>query len=206
MKNNLKIKVMKTIRNLFAAVLAVFVFGGAMASGNLRVNIKSLNNDLTEVEILNTKSSVFAIDVKNAQGEIVFYKETKSPSENYKRVYDFSKLENGSYFLTVKIDNEWKETKFEIKNGKMNFVKQKKIVSPVFIFSNNQLKLSYLNFEEENSTLIIYDNNRNVLYQKDLRSDFITQHGLDFSKTARGNYEAVLSSGNEVFSYNIYVD
>lgn len=197
---------MKTMKNLFAVVLAVLVYGGVMASGNLKVNLTALNNDLTQVEISNTKASVFEINVKNDKGDMVFYKETKSPVDNYKGVYDFSKLEDGTYFLTVEIDKESKETKFEIEKGRMNLVKQKKMVDPVFIFDNNQLKLSYLNFELENSTLTILDKNRNVLYQKDLNSDFVTQHGLDFSKASRGNYEAVLSSGFEVYSYNIYVD
>jgi hypothetical protein len=197
---------MKKIKNLFAVVLAVFLYGGVLASGNLRVNVTTLSNDLTEVEILDSKSNVFEIYVKNDQGEVVFSKDTKSPAENYKRVYDFSKLENGTYFLTVAIDKESKETKFEMVNGKMNVVKQKKAVDPVFIFDNNQLKLSYLNFEGENTNLTIYDNKRNVVYQKNLSSDFVTHHGLDFSKSARGSYQAILSSGLEYYSYNIVVD
>lgn len=197
---------MKTMKNLFALALAVLVYSGVMASGNLKVNVTALHNDLTEVEILNAKASVFEIYVENDKGDLVFSKETKSPADNYKRVYDFSKLEDGTYFLTVQIDKETKETKFEIENGKMNLVKQKKIVDPVFIFDNNQLKLSYLNFELENSSLTILDKNSNVIYQKDLNSDFVTQHGLDFSKASKGSYEAVLSSGFEVYSFNIYVD
>jgi hypothetical protein len=197
---------MKTMKTIFALVLAVFVYGSVNASGNLRVNITDLNNSLTEVEILNAKMSMFEIDVKNEKGELVFFKETTSPATNYKRKYDFSKLENGVYFFTVKIDNELKETKFRIENGKMTVLKQTKMVEPVFIFDDNQLKLSYLNFDGENSSFIVYDSNRNELYRKNLNSDFITQHGLDFSKATRGSYRAVLSSGNNVFSYDIFVD
>ncbi len=197
---------MKTMKTIFALVVAVFIYGGVIASGNLRVNITDLNNSLTEVEILNTKMSMFEIDVKNEKGELVFYKETKSLATNYKRKYDFSKLENGNYFFTVKIDNESKETKFNMDKGKMTVLKQTKMVDPVFIFSNNQLKLSYLNFEEEKTTLTVYDSNRNELYKKDLNSDFVIQNGLDFSKAARGSYSAVLSTGNYSHSYDIFVD
>ncbi len=197
---------MKTMKTIFALVLAVFIYGGVIASGNLRVNITDLNNSLTEVEILNAKMSMFEIDVKNEKGELVFYKETKSPATNYKRKYDFSKLENGVYFFTVKIDNESKETKFSIENGKMTVLKQTKMVEPVFMFNDNQLKLSYLNFDEESTSLTVYDSNRNQMYQKDLKSDFVTQHGLDFSKAARGSYRAVLSTGFNAYTYDIYVD
>ncbi|GAB1453299.1 hypothetical protein MASR2M47_33550 [Draconibacterium sp.] len=197
---------MKTVKTLFAFVLGIFIYGGAMASGNLRVNLTVLNNDLTKVEISNLNVSNFEIDVKNDRGDLVFYKETKSATNNYIRNYDFSKLENGIYFFTVKIDNEETETQFKIENGKMNILKEKKMVAPVFIFDNNQFKLSYLNFDGENTTLTVYDSSRNELYKKDLKSDFVTQHGLDFSKVKKGSYEAVLSSGNELYSYNILVD
>ncbi len=194
------------MKTIFAVVLVVFVSTSVMASGNLRVSITELNNSLTEVEILNTKMSLFEIDVKNEKGELVLYKETKSPAINYKRKYDFSKLENGVYIFTVKIDKESKETKFNIKNGKMIVLKQTKMVEPLFIFDGNQLKVSYLNFEGENTSFTVYDLNRNQLYQKDLKTDFVTQHGLDFSKTARGSYRAVLSAGNNAYSYDILVD
>ena len=202
----IKIKIMKTMKTIFTLVLAVFVYGAVMASGNLRVNITGLNNSLTEVEILNAKMSMFEIEVKNEKGELVFYKETKSPATNYTRKYDFSKLENGVYFFTVKIDNESKETKFNMENGKMTLLKQTKMVEPVFMFDDNQFKLSFLNFEGENTSLTVYDSNRNQLYQKDLKSDFVTQHGLDFSKVNRGSYRAVLSAGNNAYSYDIFVD
>jgi hypothetical protein len=205
-QNNLIIRIMKTMKTLFALTLAILVYGSAMASGNLKVNITALNNDLTEVEISNVKMSKFEIDVTNDKGEVVFYKETKAPATNYKRNYDFSLLEDGTYYFTVKIDNESTETKFRVENGKMNIIEEKKMVDPVFIFENNHLKLSYLNFEEENLTLTVYDNSRNELYKKDLKSDFVTQHGLDFSKVARGTYVAVLSNGNDVHSYNIFID
>ena len=147
-----------------------------------------------------------ASEVKNEKGELVFYKETKSPATNYKRKYDFSKLENGVYFFTVKMDNESKETKFNIDNGKMTVLKQTKMVEPIFMFNGNQLKLTYLNYEGEKTSLTVYDSNRNQLYKKDLNLDFVTQHGLDFSNAARGSYRAVMSAGNNAFSYDIYVD
>lgn len=197
---------MKTMKTILAIVIAGLMGRSAMASGNLKVNIASGSKELAEVEISNVKMSTFEIDVKNEKGEVVFYKETKAPATNYKRNYDFSRLEDGTYYFTVKIDNESTETKFNIEKGKVNVVEEIKKVDPVFVFTNKQLKLSYLNFAGENTSLIVYDSFRNRLYEKDLKSDFVTQHGIDFSKTPGGNYEVVLSSGNEVHSYDVYID
>ena len=197
---------MKTMKSFFAVVIAVFIAGGVFASGNLRVNIASGSKDMASVDISNIKKSTFEIEVTDNDGEVVFYKETKAPATNYKRTYDFSRLEDGTYFFTVKIDNESTKTKFQIESGQVNVMEERKMVDPVFVFDNNELKLTYLNFSEESSTLIVYDDSRNEIYEKDLKSDFVTQHGIDFSKSKKGNYEVVLSSGNEVHSYDVFID
>jgi hypothetical protein len=197
---------MKTMKTIFALVIAGLIGNSAMASGNLRVNMTSGSKDLAEVEIMNVKMSTFEIEVKDEYGDVIFYKETKAPATNYKRNYDFSRLEDGTYFFTVKIDNEITETKFNIERSQVNVVEEKKMVDPVFVMDNKQLKLSYLNFAQENTKLIVYDRFRNSLYEKDLKSDFVTQHGLDFSKAPRGDYEVVLSSGNSVHSYDVFID
>jgi len=197
---------MKTMKNLFALAIAVLIVNGAMASGNLRVNIASGNNEFAEVEISNVAMSTFEIDVKDENGDIVFYKETQAPASNYKRNYDFSKLADGNYYFTVKIENESTETKFNINRGELTVFEEKKMVDPVFMFENNELKLTYLNFSEENTSLIVYDSSRNQLYEKDLKSNFVNHHGIDFSKVAKGNYEVVLSSGNDIHSYDVFID
>ena len=197
---------MKTMKTIFAVVIAGLIGGSAMASGNLKVNMASGSKELAEVEIMNVKMSTFEIDVTDMYGEVIFYKETKAPATNYKRNYDFSRLEDGTYFFTVRIDNEIKETKFNIERGQVKVVEERKMVDPVFVMDNKQLKLSYLNFQQENSKLIVYDRFRNSLYEKDLKSDFVTQHGIDFSKVPRGDYEVVLSSANSVHSYDVFID
>jgi hypothetical protein len=197
---------MKTMKTILAVVIAGLIGSSAMASGNLRVNIAEGSKNLAEVEIFNVKMSTFEIDVKDAYGETIFYKETQTPATTYKRNYDFSRLEDGTYFFTVKINNEVKETKFNIDRGQVKVVEAKKVVDPVFVMDNKQLKMSYLNFAQEDTKLIVYDRNRNSLYEKDLKSDFVTQHGIDFSKVPRGSYEVVLASGNEVHSYDVFID
>jgi hypothetical protein len=158
------------------------------------------------VEITNVKMSTFEIDVRNDMGELVFSKETSAPATSYKRNYDFSRLEDGTYFFTVKVDNELTETKFKIERGEVKIIEEKKMVDPVFVMDNKQLKMSFLNFSQENSTLIVYDKLRNPLYEKELKPDFVTQHGLDFSKAKSGKYEVILSSGNNIYSYDVLID
>ena len=155
------------------------------------------------VEISNLKTSVFQIDVKDEYGEVIFQKKTKIPSTNYKRVYDFSQLDDGIYSMTVKIDRELTEKRLDIRNGQVNVLAEKKVVEPFFMHDNQQFKMLYLNFAGDDVKLYVYDSNRNEIYQKKFTSDFTIHHGLDLSKLPRGNYEFVLSTGNDLFDYRI---
>lgn len=205
-QNNLGLQIMKTMKSILALLVAGLIGTSAMASGNLRVNIAPGINERTNVEISNARMSTFKINVTNEYGEVIFNKETKSPANTYKRSYDFSRLDDGTYFFTVKVDNETTETKFDIERGEMKIIEETKMIDPVFLMDNKQLKLSYLNFQQENTKLYIYDKFRNPVYEKDLKSDFVQQHGVDFSKAPRGNYEVVLSSGNSLHSYDVVID
>ena len=147
---------MKTRKGFIAVVVAgLFAGSSAFASGNLKLNISGSGKDMAEVEISNVKVSTFEIEVENDLGETIFYKETKAPANTYKKKYDFSQLEDGTYFFTVKIDNESTETKFEIDNGEVKILEEKKSVDPVFIFDNKQLKSIVLPIKMTSSLKIL---------------------------------------------------
>jgi hypothetical protein len=65
--------------------------------------------------------------------------------------------------------------------------------APYFDFKNNELKLSYLNFDQENLKLYFY-NNEGLVYESKLGRDFNITTGYDLSGLKNGNYRVVLSS------------
>jgi hypothetical protein len=73
---------------------------------------------------------------------------------------------------------------------------------PYFNFKDNVLKLSYLNFDEGNVNIAIY-NEDGVIYQKKLGNDFTIQDGYNLSKLEAGNYKVVLSNWRNEFVYNL---
>ena len=196
---------MKTMKLFMVVAAATLISGGVYASGNLKVNFTGVRADMAVIEISNTNLSTFEIEVKNEDGEVIFWKETQTPSTNYKRTYDFSKLEEGNYFLTVNIDREKQETKFAVENGTLRMIEEKKMLEPFFFFNENELKMTYLNFAGENTSLHIYDENRNELYARDFNDEFNVQHGLNMTKLPKGSYEVVLSTESNSYNYEVAV-
>jgi hypothetical protein len=106
----------------------------------------------------------------------------------------------------VKADKATNQTKFSVMNGEFQLIGERKMLEPYFNFDDNNLKMTFLNFSTEQSTLIVYDDKRNELYSKKLSADFNVQHGLDMSNLPKGSYEVVLSTDNNLYDFNVSID
>lgn len=189
-----------TMIALALTVMAGFAYG----SGNVRLNMNPAEADKAYVEISNATLSQFDIKVEDAYGDLIFSKKTMEPTAAYKRKYDFSALDNGSYTLTVKSEKEVNQTRFSIKNGNIEILEERKIVEPFFKMEENTWKMSYLNFPMEEVNIYVYDRSQ-LLFEKKIDPVFAVHEGLDLSKLAPGNYEIVITTPKEIFEHEVKV-
>ena len=95
----------------------------------------------------------------------------------------------------------------EVRFGDVKVLDSRKDAAPFFKFEDNKLKFSYLNFEQEDVKLYLYDSKtRDLVMEKKFDSDFAITYGLDFSKAESGTYEAVLSGNYKYYAYEVVVD
>lgn len=196
---------MKTTK-LFSKVTMLIAFvafaNTLMAGGNLKVNILPLTSDRAVVAISNTDAANFKISIRNNNGETVYYKETEGDSKDYRKIFDFSDLERGDYKLLVSVNGLTTEREFKIDNTKIAVGKEKSLLEPYFNFKDGALKVSYLNFPEENLSLNIY-NDKDLIYSKELGNKFNVLEGWDLSKLSKGDYTVVLTSESKNYSYDL---
>src|SRR5450759_4184169 len=143
-------KTIKTISKLTMLFAFVAIANTLMASGNLKVNILPLTSEKAVVAISNTSASNFKISIANDRGENIYYKETVADSKDYRKVFDFSNLEDGNYKLTASIDGLTSERSFKIDKKDIAVGKEKTEMEPYFAYKEGVLVLSYLNFSEGN--------------------------------------------------------
>ncbi|OFX57030.1 MAG: hypothetical protein A2066_04645 [Bacteroidetes bacterium GWB2_41_8] len=200
-------KNMKTIKSIskVTMLIAFVAFANTlMASGNLKVNILPLTAEKAVVAISNSGASNFQISIENGKGEVVYYKETNADSKDFRKIFDFSKLEKGDYNLSVSVDGSTTERSFKIDNRNIAVGKEKSTMEPFFAYKEGILVLSYLNFAEENLSLNFYDKN-DLVYSKKIGDRFNVNEGFDLTKLANGNYAVVLSTDSKSFTYNVDV-
>lgn len=198
-------KTIKTISKLTMLFAFVAFANTLMATGNLKVNILPLTNEKAVVAISNAKVGNFQISIANDKGEVVYYKETDDEGNDYRKIFDFSNLENGDYKLSATSDNFTTERSFKIKNKTIAIGKEKNMMEPFFAYKDGVLKLSYLNFSEENLSLNFYDKN-NLVYSKDLGYKFDVNEGFNLKKLDKGSYSVVLSTDDKTYAYNVNIE
>ena len=79
------------------------------------------------------------------------------------------------------------------------------MMEPFFAYKDGVLKLSYLNFSEENLSLNFY-NNDNLVYSKELGYKFDVNEGFNLKKLDKGSYSVVLSTEDKTYTYNVNVE
>ena len=194
-------KTMLKVTFLFALV----AFANTLfASGNLKVNILPLNAEKAVVAISTLSNSNFNITIADDKGQIVYYQENSNSGENYRKVYNFSDLEDGTYKLTVVSDDLTSERQFKKSHKIINVGEEKTTIEPYFGYDDGILRCTYLNFTKEDMTIHFFKNNE-LLYTKNIGKGFNVQEAMNLSKLGKGNYEAVLYAGVKQFTYPIVI-
>lgn len=196
---------MKTMKTTMIAIALIVSASIAFGSGNVRLNMNQTEADKAYVEISNATLTQFEIKVEDVYGDLIFTKKTMEPMANYRKKYDFSGLEDGTYFLSVKSEKETNTTKFQIERNDIKILEERKVVEPHFTMEGNIWKMSYLNFPMEKTSIYIYDGSE-LIYSKSIDPTFAIHEGLDLSKLNSGEYQVVFSTPLDVFEHEVTVN
>ncbi len=186
-------------------ILAIALVGLGMATSaieNPTMNIIPLGAEKAVVTVLNDRPVFYEISFRAANGDLVYYKKTTNPSVDFRQVYDVKNLEEGNYTVSLRVNDTKVINKLEVSDSGIVIGDQKILLAPYFSFKDNALKFSYLNFEEESLTLVIYGSD-GLVFESDLGRDFNITHGYDLSKLEKGSYRVVLSSYSSHYTYDL---
>lgn len=192
---------MKTMKTMFTIAAVTFVLFAA-AVEKPKMNVIPLESDRAVVALSNETPAYFEINVKAEDGTTVYFKESNKKLTDYSKVFDFSSLESGTYEISMKVNDTKIKREIEIENGQINVGDAKISYDPYVNLDGNVLKVSYLNFEKENITVQIYDN-VGLVYRSNIGNEFALNAGFDLSNLNSGDYEVVLSGGNDSYSYSV---
>ncbi|WP_319479614.1 hypothetical protein [uncultured Draconibacterium sp.] len=198
---------MKRLNKVLLTITLALSAGAVMATGNLSVSISEGEGAEAHVRVSSAVESQFEMEIRNQNNNIIYYKHIQQPVKMVLNTYDFSKLSNGEYTFSVRLDNEQNVTTLAVNDGDVKVVDQLKQVDPYFGLLNDQLSISYLNHGAGDVKLYLYDEkNNNLVHEDILGSEFALHHAINLSKLKKGSYEAVLVSNNGAYEYEIVLN
>lgn len=192
---------MKTIK-ILTTVMALAIVAVATAVEKPKMDVVPLSEDRAVVSILNGADALFELSIQAEDGELVYYKQATKPSNTYQKIFDFTNIEDGDYTMDLRVNGTRLIKDITISANGIAVGESKMRIDPYFAFANDVLKLTYLNFDQESMNLNIYDNN-GLVYESKLGKDFNIATGFDLSSLKAGQYEVVLSSLNNDFSFSL---
>lgn len=186
------------ILSVFAIFLASTVFATKLPS----MKIVPSEVSKTVVTFETGSAAGFELSVKSLSGETLYYKKSEEPVENYRTVFDFSKLNNGIYQVSLSTGNCTLNRKLTISGERIKVGEEIRLFAPVYSFENNLLNISFLNKGQKNVFLNVFNEGNHVSGTK-LGKEMCIQKSLDFSKLPEGTYQVVLSDKYNDYNYTV---
>lgn len=191
---------MKTMLKVTLVVALFAVANAVFAGGNLKVNLVPVSGEKALLAISSLSNSTVQITLTDENQRVIYYSETTGAAENYRKLFNLADLEPGTYKITAVCDNLTAERTFEKNRKGIKIGKEITELEPVFTCKDDLLRCSYLNFQEDNVSLAVYDH-EHLIYKNEMGRLFNVSQLLNLSKLSSGTYEAVLTSGDNVYSY-----
>ncbi|WP_340111576.1 hypothetical protein [Maribellus mangrovi] len=196
---------MKNFKKAMLLLVTILASGSVMATGLLNVSVIPGKNEKALVSVSDNEGDRCMVEVADANGEMIYWHHIKNPGVSYHKIYNFSKLDDGNYTLSVKLGDETIENVMRVEDGNVQLSNQKEMVAPYFKLKGHELDFTFLNFEKQDVKFLLYNGSNQLIYNNDLANNFTITKEVDLSKLKAGNYNAVLEAGDQLYNYEFHL-
>ena len=191
---------MKTKKLTVMLLAAVFAISAA-ATEVPKMNVIVIDDSKTLVAAVTNPDVASEVSVIAEDGRIVYYKKSKAAAQ-FKSILDLSELTDGRYTVKLKTGKFYTQRQLELNQSKVKVIKIKPEPDPVFSYDGDMLKLSYLNLNQNDLSISVYNGNK-LVFQSGLGDKLSIQRAFDVSKMVKGEFDFVLVGPNQTYSYKI---
>jgi hypothetical protein len=190
-------------KGLFIALLSLTMVAKASDNdGNIKLTV--INSKYIDLKLQNFDGDL-VISVKDKKGQILYSENHKG--DNFSKKYDIQTLPVGDYFFEIEGQTKIKSMQFKVtaKEVVYNNTIETIYYKPIVRRNNELLYVSKVVFENEMLSIVLLDENSNVIYDETLRGETLGKI-LNLKDLHKGSYKLVLKSGNRVFNEQITIE
>ena len=171
--------------------LAFLIVAIGYASKIPKMNIISADAQRVLITYNAPFSSPLEISIIDDDGDIVYFKRTKSPHSEYRKVFDCTKSGNGKYNVCINYGNQSINRQFSIENDEIKTETSERLYEPYFSIKNGKLNVSFFNVSMKNVDMKIYKNGT-YISEVSFGKQMVIQKCVNMSDLRNGEYELVL--------------
>ena len=184
---------MKTTKWIFT-ILATFIvaIGFAAKTEAPKMNVIRVETEKALVAFDAKAPTMIELSITNYRNNVVYYYKSEDKQMSYRGKFDFSRLENGVYNVSLNYGNQSLNSEVYVSNKGLDIKPTINLYEPFFDYDNDKLNVSFLNVPKKQVYLNIYKNKEHIAGAK-LGKDFAIHKCLDFSKLEEGEYQVVIT-------------
>lgn len=188
---------MKTAVKKGFVIATMLLTIATFANKNTSFNIEGKT---VRVEYKNVKKGN-KITIKD-QSNNFLYSEKLELGGTFKKNFDLSLLNNGTYTTSLEKDFEILVETFQVIDNEIVSVGKKTIFKPLVRLENDLILISKLNFEKNNTAVIIYYNGETVVKETLNNNENVLNRVYSLNKNKKGTYRVVVRSDDHFYAKN----
>ncbi len=191
------------LRVLLILLVAAVLPGLGIAGGEVKVK-PSKEKSKAIVSLDDFDAQKVTLSIENEDQNLIFYsKYIGNPSE-YKKLFDFSQLDDGKYVILVNSSNEVIEKPIVIKNSEIVLEEESKVLyRPVFRVKDKALLVFHNNKSLDSYKINFYDGDGKFF--SDETKDSSISRKYNFSHLPSGSYTVVVSNSEDFYSHRFEI-
>jgi hypothetical protein len=171
------------------------------------------NSPMVDVRIMNIESKPLIqidqsldtyVSISDTEG-ITLFSERVDANSSSARVFDFSRIKDGTYFIKVESDLKDVFKTVVVNSSNVEVIADEKEYKPLFIVENGLLKINYFNMDMKDIEYSI-ENAAAVYYEGKNKANLNFEKQFNISNLSRGKYFAKLEAGNKTYYHHFTVN
>ena len=183
--------------------LVIFIATTGFATEIPKMNVISTEAENTRVSFESDKAYPIELTIKCDDGTILYYWKSKTPKEKLDRDFDLTNVKCGKYKICLNYGEQGMYRELSVTHDGIFTGPNVQLHQPFFTYSDEKLKLSFLNTGKEDVYLNIYKDG-NFITGMSLGNQLDLQRLVDLSNLEKGDYDVVLSDNFSTHHYMVH--
>ena len=189
---------------MIAGMFFVFVLT-SMAESNEKVRVIAMSQKSVLLFVMNHEKQWATMNINKINTEEELYSKTTARDKIYRGIYDFSKVPEGDYKLSIDFNDKTYDKEIKVTSDGLEIIKEADYIDPEFSSKNNTLKVMFYN-PANKGVSVSFSNGLKDFYTDNLPEQIGSfERSYNLKNLETGSYIVKLTSGDRKYLYSFDV-